>query len=53
MRLASLLRVAAIATTLAFPAAAHAQYAMMVFGTGPAALCYEQVKAKRLNLSTL
>jgi tetratricopeptide (TPR) repeat protein len=39
--------------TLAFPAAAHAQYAMMVFGTGPAAVCYEQVKAKRLNFSTL
>ncbi|HEV7693485.1 MAG TPA: tetratricopeptide repeat protein [Hyphomonadaceae bacterium] len=53
MRLASLLRLAAIAATLAFPAAAHAQYAMMVFGTGPAAICYEQVKAKRINLSTL
>lgn len=53
MRSTSLLRLAAVATTLAFPAAAHAQYAMMVFGTGSAAVCYEQVKAKRINLSTL
>jgi tetratricopeptide (TPR) repeat protein len=53
MKFISLLRLAAVASTLAFPAAAHAQYAMLVFGTGPAASCYEQVKAKRINLSTL
>jgi tetratricopeptide (TPR) repeat protein len=47
-------RVGVVACALAIPAgAAHAQYAMIVYGKGAAADCYQMVKAKRLNASTL
>lgn len=49
-----LLRAGIVAGILAIPAgAAHAQYAMAVFGKGAALDCYEMVKAKRLNASTI
>lgn len=49
-----LARIGMVAAMLALPAGtAHAQYAMMVFGKGAAADCYEMVKAKRLTTTTL
>jgi tetratricopeptide (TPR) repeat protein len=53
MKFTSLVRLAALATLLAFPAAAHAQYPIMVFGKGPARTCYEMVKARQMNTTTI
>ena len=51
--LKQLLRIGIVAGMLTIPAgAAHAQYAMIVFGKGAAADCYQLVKAKRLGSST-
>jgi tetratricopeptide (TPR) repeat protein len=53
MKFTSLVRLTALATFLALPAAAHAQYPIMVFGKGPALTCYEMVKARQMNTSTI
>jgi tetratricopeptide (TPR) repeat protein len=52
--LKTFVRAGLVACMLAIPAgAAHAQYSMIVFGKGAASDCYELVKSKRLNNSTL
>jgi tetratricopeptide (TPR) repeat protein len=53
MKLTSLLALAAVTGVIAFPVAAHAQYPVLTYGKGPALDCYELVKSKRLNGSTL
>lgn len=52
MKPASLLRLAILSAAVACPAA-HAQHAMEVYGTGSARTCYDLVKAKRINVTTL
>jgi tetratricopeptide (TPR) repeat protein len=53
MKLTSLLALAAVTGVIAFPSAARAQYPVLTYGKGPALTCYELVKSKRLNNSTL